>query len=132
METGTDSLETATRPEPASPPAGPGAVAPSELTEETVRAALEGVQDPELPVNIVDLGLVYEIQIEAGAVTVRLTHTAIGCPAIDMMREDVEAAVAALPGVRSVRVETVWDPPWTKQRLTPRGRALLRACGISI
>jgi phenylacetate-CoA oxygenase PaaJ subunit len=109
----------------------PAAPAASEL-ERLAWAALSRVQDPELPIGIVDLGLVYGVEVADGDVRVELTHTAIGCPAIDMMREDVEAALLALPGIRSVRVDTVWDPPWTKARLTPRGRALLTACGVGL
>lgn len=102
------------------------------VDEESVWAALGRVQDPELPVGIVDLGLVYSVSVVGGEIDVELTHTAIGCPAIEMMQEDVEAALLALPRVERVRVTTVWDPPWTKARLTPRGRAALLACGISL
>ncbi len=103
-----------------------------EVSEDAVWEALSRVQDPELPVGIVDLGLVYAVRVLDREVEVELTHTAIGCPAIEMMQEDVEAAALAVPGVERVRVETVWDPPWSKARLTPRGRALLLACGVSL
>ena len=109
----------------------PAAPAVDEI-ERLAWTALAGVQDPELPIGIVDLGLVYAVDVRDGEVRVELTHTAIGCPAIDMMREDVEAALLALPGIRSVHVDTVWDPPWTKARLTPRGRAILTACGVGL
>lgn len=102
------------------------------VSEDAVWAALAQVQDPELPVGIVDLGLVYAVRIRGGNIEVELTHTAIGCPAIEMMQEDVEAAAMTVPGVERVSVETVWDPPWTKQRLTRRGRTLLLACGVSL
>jgi metal-sulfur cluster biosynthetic enzyme len=97
-----------------------------------VRSALSRIQDPELPIDIVDLGLVYAIRIEGAEVEVELTHTALGCPAIEMMQQDVESVLLALPGVERVRVKTVWDPPWTKARLSARGRAALLACGISL
>lgn len=103
-----------------------------EVEEEGVWSALSHVQDPELPLNIVDLGLVYGVRIAGDEVEVDLTHTALGCPAMDMMREDVEAALLTVPGVRQARVRTVWDPPWTKARLTPRGRTALLAFGVSI
>ncbi|MBA2564441.1 MAG: metal-sulfur cluster assembly factor [Gemmatimonadetes bacterium] len=105
---------------------------PGLVSETEVRGALARVQDPELPINIVDLGLVYAVRIDRDRVEVDLTHTALGCPAIEMMQEDVEAAVSALPGVREVRVTAVWDPPWTKARLTPRGRLALLSCGVSL
>lgn len=102
------------------------------IDEAAAWEALGAVQDPELPISIVDLGLVYALEARGGEVRVELTHTAIGCPAMEMMREDVEAALLAVPGVSRVRVDTVWDPPWTKARLTPRGRAMLLACGIGL
>jgi metal-sulfur cluster biosynthetic enzyme len=94
--------------------------------------ALERVHDPELPLDIVNLGLVYGLRVRDGAAHVDLTYTAIGCPAIDMLQEDVRSALLALPGIESVHVETVWSPPWTKARLTPRGRAALLAYGIGL
>ncbi len=100
--------------------------------EQLLWAALARVQDPELPIGIVDLGLVYGVRVEEGRAEVDLTHTAIGCPALEMMREDVEVAARSVPGIEDVRVRTVWDPPWTKARLTPRGRMALRASGISL
>ena len=100
--------------------------------ERAIWAALARVHDPELPVNIVDLGLVYGVRVRGAEVEVELTHTALGCPAIEMMQEDVESALLAIPGIEQVRVLTTWDPPWTKARLTPRGRAALLTCGISV
>jgi phenylacetate-CoA oxygenase PaaJ subunit len=95
--------------------------------------ALERVTDPELPASVVDLGMVYEVAIEdAGRVTIDLTFTSIGCPAMEMLLEDVELAVRAVPGVTDVAIEVVWSPPWTKARLTPRGRGLLMAYGLSV
>ncbi len=100
--------------------------------EERIWSALARIQDPELPVGIVDLGLVYSVRVAGHRVEVDLTHTALGCPAIEMMREDVEAALLALSGVAEVEVCTVWDPPWTKARITPRGRVLLKASGVGL
>jgi phenylacetate-CoA oxygenase PaaJ subunit len=100
--------------------------------DDRVWSALARVQDPELPIGIVDLGLVYAVRIAGGRVEVDLTHTALGCPAIEMMQADVESALREIPGVREVRVRTVWDPPWTKARLTPRGRIALLAHGIGL
>ena len=100
--------------------------------EDCIWAALARVQDPELPLGIVDLGLVYDVRVALPRVEVDLTHTALGCPAIEMMREDVTAALLALPGVADVEVRTVWDPPWTKARLTAKGRVLLTSFGIGL
>ena len=100
--------------------------------EDEIWSALARVNDPELPLGIVDLGLIYGVRVVGGRVEVDLTHTALGCPAMEMMREDVEAALLAVPGVTEVDVRTVWDPPWTKARLTARGRVLLKAFGIGL
>ena len=103
------------------------------ITEDQVLEALGGVTDPELPVSIVDLGMVYGIEAdEAGRVTVRLTFTSMGCPAMDMLLGDVDRAVRAVPGVTDVTIDVVWSPPWTKKQLSPRGRLLLMAYGLSV
>jgi phenylacetate-CoA oxygenase PaaJ subunit len=103
------------------------------ITVDQVREALAGVTDPELPVSIVDLGMVYGIEVDdAGRVAIELTFTSIGCPAMDMLLEDVDLALRALPGVSDVAVDVVWSPPWTKARLTPRGRYALMAYGLSV
>jgi phenylacetate-CoA oxygenase PaaJ subunit len=103
------------------------------ITVDRIREALAGVTDPELPVSIVDLGMVYGIGVDdAGRVAIELTFTSMGCPAMDMLLEDVDRAVRALPDVSDVAVEVVWSPPWTKARLTPRGRHALMAYGLSV
>ncbi|MBO0702689.1 MAG: metal-sulfur cluster assembly factor [Candidatus Dormibacteraeota bacterium] len=85
-----------------------------------------------MPVSIVDLGIVYGVSLEDGVATVRLTFTAMGCPASDMILEDIEARLLREPDVREVRVEVVWDPPWSAQRLTPEGRDALRLWGLAV
>jgi phenylacetate-CoA oxygenase PaaJ subunit len=104
----------------------------TKITEEAVLQALEAVTDPELPVSIVDLGMVYGVGVEEGRVAIDLTFTSMGCPAMDMLLEDVDRALRALPGVTAVTIDVVWSPPWTKARLTPRGRHALMAYGLSI
>lgn len=100
--------------------------------EARLREALRDVQDPEMPVNIVDLGLVYGTSLEEGVATVELTFTAMGCPASEMILEDIEARLLREPDVDEVRVEVVWDPPWSAQRLTPEGRDALQLWGLAI
>jgi metal-sulfur cluster biosynthetic enzyme len=95
-------------------------------------AALAEIQDPEMPVNLVDLGLIYGIEVEGTCVTVDLTFTAMGCPASDLILEDVRERLLAEPGVDEVLVRIVWDPPWTAARLTPAGRDALEAWGLSV
>lgn len=100
------------------------------VTEAAVWDALRGVCDPELPVSIVDLGMIYQVRLEGEVAYIAMTFTSIGCPAIDILLDDVTAAVLTLPGVRDVRVEIVWNPPWTKERITERGRKILATCGV--
>ncbi len=74
--------------------------------------------------------MVYDASISAGVATVEMTFTSIGCPAIDMIVGDVRDAIAALPGVDRVEVRVVWDPPWSKDRITDRGRRVLQLYGV--
>jgi FeS assembly SUF system protein len=86
---------------------------------EEVEAALRQVFDPEIPVNIYELGLIYGIDVgEDGAVGIRMTLTAPNCPAAGAMPAEVESRVAALDGVKDVAVELVWDPPWDQSRMS--------------
>ncbi|HSB56022.1 MAG TPA: iron-sulfur cluster assembly protein [Gemmatimonadales bacterium] len=95
-------------------------------TEETIRKALRGVKDPELNLNIIDIGLVYEVEVEeSGAVHVRMTLTSPGCPAGAEIVGDVKRTVEELEGVTSADVEIVWEPYWTPERMDPRVRAFL-------
>lgn len=98
-------------------------------TVEEVRAALREVEDPELPVSLVDLGLVRGIDVAGGEVTVRLTYTSVGCPCTDLIREDVEERLRRLPGVTGVRVKEV-DERWTRGDLSPEGRRVLAAYAV--
>jgi phenylacetate-CoA oxygenase PaaJ subunit len=101
-------------------------------TEADVRAALETVEDPEIPMSVVDLGLIYGVEIEGGAVVVDMTLTSLGCPAEEMLREDIEAAVRDVEGVTEAETNLVWDPPWTPERMTDAGRETLREFGITV
>ncbi len=95
-------------------------------TEETIRKALRGVKDPELNLNIIDIGLVYEVEVaEDGAVHVRMTLTSPGCPAGAEIVGDVKRTIEDLEGVTSAEVEIVWEPYWTPEKMDPRVRAFL-------
>jgi metal-sulfur cluster biosynthetic enzyme len=97
--------------------------------------ALRDVEDPEMPVNIVDLGIVYDVRREAGRagrVVVDLTFTAMGCPAADFILEDVRDRLLREPDVDDVFVNVVWDPPWTSARLTQAGRDALEMWGLAV
>jgi metal-sulfur cluster biosynthetic enzyme len=115
------------------PPAPDFSEPPADLAERARRALYE-VADPEFPISLVDLGLVYDVRADeaAGAVTVDLSFTATACPCIDFIQWDVRDRLLREPGVERVEIRTVWDPPWTTARITERGRGLLRRAGVSI
>lgn len=93
---------------------------------EQVIEALRGVYDPEIPVNIYDLGLIYRLDVnEAGAVGIDMTLTAPGCPVAQTFPGTVECAVRCVPGVNDVHVELVWDPPWAQERMSEAARLQL-------
>jgi len=100
------------------------------VTEQEVLSALKQCYDPEIPVNIVDLGLIYGIRFETAPedkqdVTVDMTLTAQGCPAHVMIGDQVKARLLQLPGIRNASVNVVWNPPWTPERLSPDARKQL-------
>lgn len=100
--------------------------------EARIWSALAEINDPEMPINLVDLGLVYGLEVGEGTVRLRLTFTAMGCPATDMILGDIRERLLTEPGVDDVVIDVVWDPPWSSARLTPEGREALRAWGLSI
>ncbi|HJT76700.1 MAG TPA: SUF system Fe-S cluster assembly protein [Gemmataceae bacterium] len=108
--------------------AGGTAAAPVDLGEvrEKVVEALTTCYDPEIPVNIHELGLIYDVDIsDAGAVTIRMTLTSPACPAAASLPPEVEQKVRQVPGVSAARVEVVWDPPWTPERMSEAARVQL-------
>ncbi|MEY4938903.1 MAG: hypothetical protein RIQ93_638 [Verrucomicrobiota bacterium] len=112
-------------------PATESAVAMAgEFSEQAVWEALKTCFDPEIPVNIVDLGLIYDLVIEntssgAHAIDVKMTLTAPGCGMGPVIAEDARQKIAALPTVESAKVIIVWDPQWTPQMISPTGRKVL-------
>lgn len=94
--------------------------------EDQVVAALKTCFDPEVPVNIYELGLIYGIEVDpAGNVGVRMTLTSPACPVAGSLPGDVERKIRAIPGVGDVKVQLVWDPPWDKERMTEAARLQL-------
>jgi FeS assembly SUF system protein len=88
--------------------------------------ALSKVYDPEIPVNIYELGLVYDIEVDREAsVTIRMTLTAPACPAAQTIPAEVERRIREIPGVRDVRVDIVWDPPWSRERMSEAAKLTL-------
>ena len=95
------------------------------LTKDEVIEARKEVYDPEIPVNIVDLGLVYDVEVSDGEVAIEMTLTAQGCGMGPYIAQQAEWRVAELPGVEDVEVERVWDPPWSPELITEDGKRLL-------
>lgn len=103
-------------------PSTPGAGAMDER-EPRLREALRQVYDPEIPVNIVDLGLIYGIEWpEDGRVRIRMTMTSPGCPVATMLHDEVKAVAERIPGIREAEVAVVWDPPWRPERMSPEAK----------
>jgi probable FeS assembly SUF system protein SufT len=119
-----------TRPRAALDAAAALAGAGQPITEDVVLEALKDVYDPEIPVNIVDLGLIYDLAVTPRAaggsdVQVHMTLTAPGCGMGQIIATDVKSRLEQLPGVVEAAVEVVWEPPWTPQRISPAGRTKL-------
>jgi Predicted metal-sulfur cluster biosynthetic enzyme len=94
---------------------------------------LHDVYDPEIPLNIADLGLIYDLQVsEAGEVSILMTLTSPGCPVGDMLAEEIRDRVMSIPGVKDVHVEFTFDPLWTPERISEEGRQMLRAFGFPV
>ncbi|MCA9242999.1 MAG: phenylacetate-CoA oxygenase subunit PaaJ [Phycisphaerales bacterium] len=104
-------------------------------TVDSIRAILGTVIDPEMPIDIVNLGLVHDVRVVSGddgaRAEIDLIPTFIGCPALDMIRDDVRKRVTKAPGVVEVAVRFLNDPPWSIERITPAGREALREFGVT-
>ena len=98
------------------------------ITQEIVFQKLKECYDPEIPVNIVDLGLIYDVAIAGDGVKVKMTMTSPGCPLHASMAESVKRKLKEIEGVGKTEVEIVWQPPWTPQRMAPE---LRRRLGLS-
>lgn len=94
-------------------------------TREDVVEALRQVEDPELGMDIVDLGLFYDAEIEGSKVKIIHSLTSMGCPAGPMIQEDIHSVVAALPDVEDVEIELTWDPPWTPDKMSDDAKFIL-------
>lgn len=102
-------------------------------SQEQILEALKVVKDPEIPVNVVDLGLIYGVEIAPdGLVDITMTLTSVGCPVQDLIRADAEMAVGRLDGVNGVNVEFVWTPPWGPDKMTEDGKRQMRMFGFNV
>ena len=95
-----------------------------------LEAAVGGVNDPEYPISVVDMGLIRGLAVEGDTARVRLTYTSMGCPCKEMIADDVRDALLAVDGVQRVEVEEVYEP-WTHRDLTPRARRTMRGLGVA-
>ncbi len=95
------------------------------INEAGVREALRQVKDPELDLNIMDLGLVYEVDVADGEVHIKMTLTSPGCPAGPMITNDAYRVLRSLEGVKDVNIDIVWEPYWTPERIDPKVRAAM-------
>ena len=94
--------------------------------------ALREVMDPEIPISLVDLGLIYDVRQDGGSVEVDLTFTATACPCMAFIHYDIQDRLQREPGVEEVRVIETWTPAWTKSRISSEGREALRKFGVSM
>ncbi|HSJ09286.1 MAG TPA: metal-sulfur cluster assembly factor [Longimicrobiales bacterium] len=98
---------------------------------DTLWQALHEVADPELPISLVDLGLICDIRRDGDAVDIDVTFTASACPCMEFIIDDVKARLLKEPGVATVAVHDVWEPVWSVERMTPHGKSLLRSFGVA-
>ncbi|HEY7449244.1 MAG TPA: SUF system Fe-S cluster assembly protein [Vicinamibacterales bacterium] len=107
------------------PPITPDPLNTLKLKPEIIQA-LSTIFDPEIPVNIYELGLIYDILVDhEGSVEIRMTLTSPGCPAAQVLPVQTDQRVRGIPGVKDVHVEVVWDPPWTKDRMSEAAKLQL-------
>lgn len=105
-----------------------------EIPEDPLKAtwdALGEVLDPEMPISLAELGLIYGVELEDGVVRIKLTFTATACPCMEFIREDIRDRLEPEPWIDRVEIEEVWSPPWTTAMITPEGRAKLKQFGVT-
>jgi metal-sulfur cluster biosynthetic enzyme len=121
-----------TRWEAAAQAAAAGALSPAQEVEGRLWRALQDVEDPEIPISVVGMGLIVSLAYreDERAVDLELTFTAMGCPAMDFIEDDIRERLLAEPEVGEVGVEVVWDPVWTRSRIREDARATMRSLGI--
>jgi metal-sulfur cluster biosynthetic enzyme len=112
--------------------AAAGPLTPDQEVEARLWTALQDVEDPEIPISVVGMGLIVSLAYAAAdrAVDLELTFTAMGCPATDFIEDDIRERLLREPEVEEVRIEVVWDPVWTRGRIREEARATMRGLGI--
>jgi metal-sulfur cluster biosynthetic enzyme len=110
--------------------ASAGPLSAEQEVEARLWVALQDVEDPEIPISVVGMGLIVAIAYADGIVDLKLTYTAMGCPAMDFIQDDIRERLLAEPDVDEVRIEVVWDPVWTRAMIREDARATMRRLGI--
>ena len=103
--------------------------AETSVTTETVRDALREVLDPEYPISLVDLGLIRGIAVDGPRVDIKLTYTCMGCPAMEMIQDDIRERLLLVEGVERVNIEVVWES-WSREDISPAGIIKLQSIGV--
>ncbi len=119
----------------ASPDASSASGAGAEYPHDDLWDALREVGDPEMGISLVDMGMIVAARRQGDAgerAYIELTYTSMGCPATEMIDEDIRARVSGIPGVRDIEIEIVWEPVWSKARLTVEARDALMLLGVSV
>jgi len=106
----------------------------SDAVEARLWEALRGVEDPEIPVSVVGMGLIVSLEYVplARRADLQITFTAMGCPAMEFIEDDIRSALLSDPDVDAVEIEVVWDPIWTKDRIRAEARSRMRSLGIAV
>ena len=102
----------------------------TQTVEARLWLALREVEDPEIPISVVGMGLIVALAWDEGVVDVQLTFTAMGCPAMDFIQDDIRERLLQEPEVEEVRIEIVWDPVWTRKMIREDAKATMRELGI--
>jgi metal-sulfur cluster biosynthetic enzyme len=106
------------------------ALTETQSVEARLWLALREVEDPEIPISVVGMGLIVAIDFADGVVDLKLTFTAMGCPAMDFIQDDIRDRLLQEPEVDEVRIEVVWDPVWTRKMIREEARETMRSLGI--
>lgn len=130
--TGASNGAVVTRAQARAEAAAAGPLDPVQAVEARLWNALRDVEDPEIPVSVVGMGLIVSVAYRPSdrSVDLQLTFTAMGCPATDFIEDDIRERLLAEPDVDVVRIEVVWDPVWTRSRIREEARATMRGLGI--
>lgn len=111
---------------------GPGPDADASPLERALWDAIDEIQDPHIPVSLVEMGMVYDVTAGDSAVSVEMTYPCLGCPAYDMIQNDVRSRLLSVDGVNDVAIDVVWEPAWSKRRLSATVREKIRAAGTDV